>query len=161
MYKDEAEICRKFVEAFSALISYGQVNNPDELMWYHIPLGQKAAGYFVAEQICTFFGRKDHAAINFVKKKLATFAAIMGKRDRDLGARKGTPDLYFSFRNEEGDFVIGYIEVKVPGGKVQPEQVEFREYCVRVGLHHSYETDPWDIIKRLQEWGLVKSTAVI
>lgn len=158
MNKDEVKICQDFNKLLSDLVLYHQINNPDSFMYYHIPNGQKAGGQFLAKKICAKIRRFD--IMGWLIKEFSTFASIMGTQEKLMGTRRGVPDYFFSWEDDEGSQRLGYLECKVPNGTVTPEQKAFEEYCNLTGIPHAYFYSHTQGLRILQLWGVLKESCI-
>ena len=156
--KEEEKMCRAFNSQFNEILLYHQVNNPDSLMWYHVPNGQKAAGSYVAKKLCGKLNRMD--MIGWVTGELNTQGAIAGKGDQLMGARRGVPDYEFHWTGDTN--MTGFIEVKDPTqGVISSEQTEFQKWCIRTGRYHAFAYSVGEMFSILQEWGIIKKETII
>lgn len=153
----EDKICNAFVKQFNELIQYNQINYPKSLKWYFVPNGQRAAGKAVAAKICGMLKRMD--MIGWVAKELQTQGAIAGRRDKNMGALKGVTDYHFHW-TDSGINYTGFIEVKIPGEAPFDEQIDFQEWCDGTGRLHAYAYSVTDILKTLQDWGIIKKNTI-
>ncbi len=158
-FKSEDHMCEVFNKQLEALVIYKQVNLVESFKWWYVPNGQRAGGNALAKNICGHLRRMD--AIAYVKKQLQVFAAIMGARDKRLGAKRGVFDYTFHWTDKHGVKCSGFIEMKMPNGALSPEQEDFKEWCIREKRPYAVCTGPTEALKVLQEWGLIKSSAIL
>lgn len=57
------------------------------------------------------------------------FAFVVSRPDRRTTAKKGLPDIWASRKSR-----AMWIEVKLPKGKLSPDQEQFRDECFRQGI---------------------------
>ena len=74
------------------------------------------------------------------------FAFVVSRPDRRTTAKKGLPDIWASRKSRSM-----WIEVKLPKGKLSPDQEQFRDECLRQGVewHEARSVD--DVMKILKE----------
>lgn len=75
-------------------------------------------------------------------------SAIQGAMEKARGARKGFPDLLLI--REQG--LCGAIEVKAEGGKLSPEQKEWRDWFARNAVPYAVVRSIDDVQQTLAEW---------
>lgn len=158
-YKNEDELCTKFVEQFAELVRYSQVYNPDKLIWYHIPNGQRAGGWGLVDLLC-----KKIPVLQPFRKKVFDivngYGKIAGARDKRLGALKGVPDYFFSFWDKNGDLCFGWLEAKTKTGRLTPEQVLFRDNARKQGAYVGEFRSIEQAFELLKSWGLIKDGCI-
>jgi hypothetical protein len=74
----------------------------------------------------------------------------------------GIPDLYAFVPLTRGSgriWIPLWVECKAPGGRLRPEQAEFRRQCLEA--QHAYVVGGLDdVLALLVEWGIVRTTQV-
>lgn len=160
MHKDESALCREFCRQFQQVIDYNMINRPDSLMWYHIPNGQRSGGWALTETICKAFPMMaPHKQKLF--KMISQYGGIAGRMDKLLGARKGVPDYFFSWRNADNVPFIGYLEAKIGKGELTPEQEVFFRHCQKDGIYAAEFRTVDDALKTLKSWGVISERFIL
>ncbi len=69
------------------------------------------------------------------------------------GVVKGTPDLMVLRPAQRGGPDFGWMEVKREGGRMEPEQIAFRDSARADGFRHAVVRSLEDVIETLEGWG--------
>lgn len=77
-------------------------------------------------------------------------AAIRMALAKAMGLIKGSAD--YVFVSENGG---GWIEIKVPGNYLTPEQRDFSEWCGGLAVHHAVCRSLEEVEETLRGWGLL------
>lgn len=129
--REEYHLCCRFNETL--LMMRPQCGAP-ELEWIHIDNGQVAGG-----------NRKARA--------------IAGSMAKQMGTKPGFPDYQFFWRGADDRPRMGWLEMKVPGGKLTTCkyggycQTWWRDYALKLGVPWvvAYSID--EALTALREWG--------
>lgn len=70
-----------------------------------------------------------------------------------MGVMPGVYDLVFNWRSDNG-LMIGYVEVKRPGGRLSANEKLFAQLCDKYGISHEMVTDVSDMPRILDKWGI-------
>ena len=79
---------------------------------------------------------------------------VTGGREKARGMRAGFPDLILVGR------ITGLLEVKRPGQRVRPNQVEWGMFCCGAGMNHAVVHSTWEAIEVISRWGVKLSDRV-
>ncbi len=101
--------------------------------------------------------------IEYLDKKLPPFirvvavsnkprSAMQGHLEKARGARKGFPDLIVI---REGG-ICGLMEVKIEGGKLSPEQKEWRDWCAGNSIPYAVVRSVSDVEETLIHWRAIE-----
>jgi VRR-NUC domain len=78
-----------------------------------------------------------------------------------MGVMAGVPDLVFHWTSNWIHMETGFIEIKIPKGRLMPAQIEFGDNIKAMGTHyavcHSYE----EVRATLISWGIRCSNRVV
>jgi len=70
------------------------------------------------------------------------------------GLERGVPDLMVIFAPQGGGGRVGFIEVKRQGGRMSPEQFQFKNMCNGVGIPWALARNVDEALDALRSWGV-------
>ena len=75
-------------------------------------------------------------------------SAMQGRLEKERGSKKGFPDIILV------GSIFAMMEVKKEGGKLAPEQREWRDFCAAQQIPYAVVRSVRDVQETLAEWGV-------